>query len=79
MSGGHFDYSYMAVNGFCRILGECLELKAHPYGAATTERLEMCLKRAKDAAELMRAVEWLFSEDDSEETFMEETEGYFGN
>ena len=74
MSGGSFDYKYQQIKDFADQLNTYLE--RDDYNGAkhkeTVLALEKCYKIIKIAGELAYAVEWFYSDDYGEETFMEE-------
>lgn len=79
MSGGSFNYAYSRVQDFADELEHKLaaaqELRnegkdgSAVFDAPTTERLERIGKIVRDAAALMKEVEWLYSGDNGEDSF----------
>lgn len=79
MSGGSFNHVYWHSQEFAddleRRLRDAAELRVQGedgpgvFDAATTARLEHIAKVARHAAALMKEVEWLYSGDNSEESF----------
>jgi hypothetical protein len=71
MSGGSFDYAYSRVTSFVYDLDDRL---TDPEYLSFSPEVMIKLREIKDiaanTAELMRAVEWLYSGDDSEECFL---------
>ena len=79
MSGGSFDYAYSKVEFFV----DCLEVKLdqhdrvdrfgctpNDYSPVVLDKLRQILLLSRYTAKLMREVEWLYSGDTSEESFM---------
>lgn len=79
MSGGHFEYAYFHVEQFCNSLEYEIKhnKKKNEYGDCTNYKpktireLKRILKWCEITAKLMEHTEWLYSGDDSEETFLE--------
>lgn len=79
MSGGSFDYAYGRVETFADSLAEKLKHndEADEYGCIygfrpeTVARLREVEFFARTAASLMHDVEWLYSGDVGEDSFME--------
>jgi len=78
MSGGHFDYNCFRISSFADDLnveidrnevkddfGYCLNYKKE-----TIVKLKKCSKLIKQAGDLAHAVEWLYSGDYGEESFI---------
>ena len=65
MSGGSFDYAYNKVNMFVEVLNPELE-----YSQEVMRKIREIADIANNTAQLMRAVEWLYSGDDSEQSFL---------
>lgn len=83
MSGGSFNYAYSRVQAFAEELDEKLENagKPHPryqnetqpeFSPEVTARLRELVSNARVLAKHMRAAEWLYSFDYSEETLLRE-------
>jgi hypothetical protein len=72
MSGGSFNYAFMAVDRFVEELNVKLDEKQDYFDHANTYQ-ELCdiLRSARLTAKLMKEVEWLYSGDTSEESFMQ--------
>ena len=71
MSGGSFDYAYSKVNYFVDDLDDKLNDPEESFSPEVTAKLREIKEIAQNTAQLMRAVEWLYSGDDSEDTFLE--------
>jgi hypothetical protein len=80
MSGGSFDYAYSRVNTFAEELEQRIIDRwkknqwgetPNDYSDAVIDRLREIHIEAKRFAEVMREVEWLYSGDIGEDTFME--------
>ena len=71
MSGGSFDYAYSKVNYFVDDLDDKLNDPEYVFSPEVMTKLREIKAIAENTSQLMRAVEWLYSGDDSEETFME--------
>lgn len=79
MSGGSFDHAYWRAQEFADNLDDRLREAAElrdegeegpgVFDAPTTARLEHIAKVARHAAALMKEAEWLYSGDNSEESF----------
>lgn len=80
MSGGSFDYAFTKVSQFACELevkldtfdtpnewGECY----NKFEPETLEKLHEILKQCEYTAQLMKEVEWLYSGDTGDESFME--------
>lgn len=79
MSGGSFDYAYGRVDQFADELGVRLDEHAkkneygetpHDFEPTTREKLREIEVMARHTAKLMKEVEWLFSGDTGEASFM---------
>lgn len=78
MSGGHFNYSYHHLAQFCDQLESDIRNNhkkdqwgyAHNFREDVIYELNVILSKAKELTKLMKHVEWLYSGDDSEETFL---------
>ena len=79
MSGGSFDYAFRRVEDFVAELGEYIRdvdyvdnWKGKPYffEPATLEVIKKIHKDAAVMAKLMKEVEWLYSGDNGDESFM---------
>lgn len=68
MSGGRFDYAYTHVNVFA---DQLTEETARETSSETDEELKKVIDRAYAFANTMRAVEWFYSGDISEEEMLE--------
>ena len=75
MSGGSFDYAYSKVNYFVDDLDDKLNDPEESFSPEVTAKLREIKEIAQNTAQLMRAVEWLYSGDDSEDTFLEKVKG----
>lgn len=71
MSGGSFDYAYSRVNTFVDDLNDKLCDPTETYSPEVTSKLHEIKDIAARTAQLMRATEWLYSGDHSEESFLE--------
>ncbi len=76
MSGGHFNYAYFHVKDFVETLEKDLGNPSEYewVGGLSKETISALKEIAEEAArmaELMRAAEWLFSGDTSEDTFLD--------
>ena len=70
MSGGSFDYAYSKVNYFVDDLDDKLKYIPDEFSPEVMTKLREIKDIAATTAALMRAVEWLYSGDDSEECFL---------
>lgn len=70
MSGGSFDYKCFAIREFAEELKEKIECKEDRYAPLTMDVLNEVQKSVEMAAELAHHVEWLYSGDHSEESFL---------
>lgn len=79
MSGGSFDYAYEKVNGFAYDLGEKLRefdrkdeygYQPNMYPPEVRAKLREIMYAAKTMSDLMREVEWLYSGNTGEDSFM---------
>lgn len=70
MSGGSFDYAYNKVNYFVDELDDKLNDPDEEFSPEVMAKLREIKGIAATTAELMRAVEWLYSGDDSEGCFL---------
>lgn len=81
MSGGSFNYAFHHVYDFCDELENRLEERQpgaknswgeeiEPLKPEVAERLREIMAQGRALAPLMKEVEWLFSCDTSEETFL---------
>lgn len=75
MSGGSFDYAYSKVNYFVDDLDDKLNDPEYVFSPEVMAKLREIKGIAENTAQLMRAVEWLYSGDDSEETFLRKVGG----
>ena len=80
MSGGSFNYAYSRVNLFAEALEQRIidRFKKNQWGETPNDWSDEVIDRMRDIqieaerfAEVMRAVEWLYSSDIGEDTFME--------
>jgi len=71
MSGGSFDYAYEKVVSFTNDLKESLENEPDFYSQLVVNKLKEIERIADKTAKLMKEVEWLYSGDTGEESFME--------
>jgi hypothetical protein len=80
MSGGSFNYAYNRVNEFAEELEDRIIRRfeknrwgeePYDYNDETIDHMREIVIEAKRFAEVMRAVEWLYSCDIGEDTFME--------
>lgn len=72
MSGGYFDYNYFRISQFAEELQHELdtnETKAE-LSESTVTVLQKCQKIIEKAGKLAREVEWLYSGDHGEESFL---------
>ena len=70
MSGGSFDYAYSKVNYFVDDLDDRLNDPEEALSPEVMAKLREIKAIAENTAQLMRAVEWLYSGDDGEGTFL---------
>jgi len=70
MSGGAFDYKYAEILNFLDKLSSALKVKDDNVSEKTLGEIKKMIKPIKLAAELMKEIEWLYSGDNSEETFL---------
>lgn len=70
MSGGSFGYVYHRVEEFAKDLEYAIETEELKLKGETVEALRNIVDRAKSTAAMMKAVEYLYSHDTDEETFM---------
>ena len=78
MSGGSFDYAYLKVWEFSESLKNILDGKDEEYTDQFSPEIKRALRRiqrqADEMSELMKAVEWLYSGDTGQDTFIKEIE-----
>ena len=78
MSGGSFDYAFMKAQDFvrelhCRLTSE-QEDSQQFYDERILPILQESLIIIQQASDIMHAIEWLYSDDYGEETFIAEME-----
>ena len=71
MSGGEFQYAFTTVNQFVDDLDEKLNDPEWVFSPKVKKKLGQILKQAIFFSETMRQVEWLYSGDTGEDTFLE--------
>ena len=71
MSGGSFDYAYTKVARFSEELEYQVEKNDEFFSPSTLGVLFEIAQKTRETARIMKAVEWLYSGDTSEETFLE--------
>lgn len=76
MSGGSFDYKCFAVSQFAEELKHKIYVNHVPekggmFKKETVDALEKCHKIIEEAGVLAREIEWLYSDDHSEDSFLE--------
>ena len=83
MSGGSFDYAYQKVERFADELAVRLDKcnkkndygeTPHLYSQPTLDKLREIESHARYTAKLMQEVEWLYSGDNGEESFIKGVE-----
>lgn len=79
MSGGHFDYNCFRISSFADGLKAEIERNKEGdefgglnYKKETINKLKKCYKLIKQSGDLAHAVEYLYSGDYGEESFIEE-------
>jgi hypothetical protein len=75
MSGGHFDYAYMRAVQFADELERDLREPKEWLGdfkPETIQELHGVVTQVRRTASIMKEVEWLFSGDSGEDTFLAE-------
>lgn len=88
MSGGSFQYAYSRVSNFCDELNEILrertfevlseERKDFSYiDESLARKLELAVQIARNTSDIMRAIEWCFSDDTSVETLHKQLDQMF--
>lgn len=78
MSGGHFNYKCFEISDFASMLEQ--ELKKEPeYSKNVMNVVEYALTIIKEAANLAKDIEWLYSGDYGEETFLSSIKEYTKN
>lgn len=71
MSGGSFDYKCFVIREFAEELKEKIECNEESfYSPLIMDVLKECQKSIEMAAELAHHVEWLYSGDHGEESFL---------
>jgi len=76
MSGGSFDYKCFAVSQFADELQHKIDVNNVPekgslFKKETVDALAKCHKLIEEAGVLAREIEWLYSGDHSEDSFLE--------
>lgn len=73
MSGGSFNYAYLRVDDFVSELKSRMEdaMAITDLDSKVDTKLIEIRKQAQKTADLMKEVEWLFSGDTGNETFLE--------
>lgn len=71
MSGGSFGYVYHKVEEFVKDLEDAIDSEELKLKGETKVELRDVIKQANYVAGLMKAVEWMYSCDISEDGFME--------
>lgn len=91
MSGGHFEYKYYQIQEFAEELKKEIEMNddktedefgdriGRGYRKETIDRLKKAQRIIETAGKLAREIEWLYSDDHSEETFNELADEIFKN
>jgi predicted mannosyl-3-phosphoglycerate phosphatase (HAD superfamily) len=83
MSGGSFNYAYTKVEKFVEKLDEKLNKvdykdqygsKTYEFEPETLEQIKIIRNLAECTAKLMKEIEWLYSGDTSDDTFMKSVE-----
>jgi hypothetical protein len=70
MSGGNFNYAYETVGTFTYDLQYRLEAEPELYSQPVMDKLKEIERIANKTAKLMKEVEWLYSGDTGEMSFM---------
>ena len=71
MSGGSFNYAWIGVYSFVEYLEEVLAEPSEDLKPETVSKLREIENKVRQAGQLMREVEYLYSGDTGNETFME--------
>lgn len=72
MSGGHFNYAYGYVYDFANMLDGDIKANERGLSPETLEILKQECVNISRCAKVMHDIEWLFSYDTDEETFLED-------
>jgi hypothetical protein len=75
MSGGHFDYKCFQISQFAEELQHEIDTNSeeeigHQYTEETLVVLRQCKALIEKAGKVAREIEWLYSGDHSEESFL---------
>lgn len=70
MSGGHFDYGCLKISQFAEDLKHELEYNTEKYDEKTLAVLRQCQALIEKAGEVAHDVEWLYSGDTGEDSFL---------
>ena len=78
MSGGHFNYAYFHIGELAHDLQVEIDNnydvdEGYEYSQSTIYRLQTIQSKLQALSKLAREVEWLYSGDHGEDTFMEIT------
>lgn len=76
MSGGSFNYAYGHVIQFSEELKNSIDKNIDEFPSEVMEKLKQIIIKTEEAAFLMKEVEWLYSGDTSDKTFMERIKKY---
>ncbi len=76
MSGGSFDYAYLKTKTFADELEAKLHMTEYEFSDEVRAKLNLILDQTKKTAFMMREVEWLFSGDTGEDSFLERIAEY---
>ena len=71
MSGGHFDYNQYRIEDVAREIEEIIEKNPYDYSPEILEKLKEASWTIHQAAEMAQRIDWFFSGDDGEESFVE--------
>ena len=70
MSGGHFDYGCFRISQFADELKHELDIKRQKHSPDVWSELERIQRVIEIAGKYAKEVEWLFSDDTGDETFL---------
>lgn len=71
MSGGHFDYKQRYFNEIKDSIERELNMYSNDYNEIVKEKMKEAIFYLSVAAIYAQRIDWLISQDDSEETFLE--------
>lgn len=79
MSGGHFEYKCFQIRDFADMLEADMADNSEEFSLPVMEKLKECHELIEKAAKVAREVEWLYSGDSGEASFLNSIEGILSN